>query len=262
MTTSLKAAPFTFPDPVPNGYNAITTLTHTSGDQAWTATITTPNKHIVRFLAAGGAPTDVYLGNGHFVGGPNTPEYRSPPMIFQRRDGQNNAIFGNVVDISGTKDGYLKSVMQEGSLDAGYGLLKLETQKGTDLCFTAFRPGSYSVEGMTTDGMQAMVRMDGNDMRGMYLGGGTTLKVTGGSIQRSEPGLAYLEKAADGGYILGNPSPTPATITVTVAALQGLEAHQLDDIGKPAGPAQVTSRTAGSFSISLPASSKVEFGPR
>ncbi len=96
------------------GYNAITNPTHASSDHAWTATITTPNKQMVRFLAAGGTPTDVYLGNGHFVGGSSIPEYRFPPMIIQRRAGQNDALFGNAVDISGNKDGYIKSVTQEG----------------------------------------------------------------------------------------------------------------------------------------------------
>ena len=262
MTTSLKTDPFTFPDPVSNGYNAITNPTHASSDQAWTATITTPNKQTVRFLAAGGTPTDVYLGNGHFVGGPNKPEYRTPPAIIQRRAGQNNVLFGNAVDISGSKDGYLKRVTQDGSLDTGYGLLKLETVKGIDLCFTAFRPRSYSAEGLTTNATQAMVRMDGSDVSGMYLGGGTSLKVTGGSIERSEPGLAFVEKLADGSYVVGNPSPTPATITVILAALHGLKARELDEAGKPTGPAHVTAGAAGSFAIPLRASSKVEFGPQ
>jgi hypothetical protein len=262
MTTTLQAQPFKFPDPVSAGYSAITNLTHASSDQAWTATITTANKQTVRFLAAGGTPTEVYLGNGHLVGGLNIPEYRTPPVIIQRRADQNNALFGNAVDISGSKDGYLKSVAQEGSLDTGYGLLKLQTAKGTDLCFTAFRPGSYTAGGLTTDAMQAMVRMDGSDVNGMYLGGGTHLQMAGGTIDRSAPGLAYVEKLSDGSYVVGNPSPTPATITVTLAALRGLKAQQLDDAGKPVGPAQVTAGAAGSFSVPLPASSKVEFGPQ
>jgi hypothetical protein len=227
LTTTLKADPFQFPTDIP-GYDAITDLTHASSDQAWTATVTTPNKQTVRFLAAGGTPTDVYLGKGHFIGA----KQEEPPVFIQRRDGQNNVIFGNAVDISGDKDGYLKSVTQEGSLDTGYGLLKLETVKGTDLCFTAFRPGSYSAEGMTTDAMQAMVRMDGTDVSGMYLGGGTTLKVAGGSIERSEPGLAYVEKLADGSYVIGNPSPTKATVTVNLAALGGAKKLELDASGQ------------------------------
>jgi hypothetical protein len=261
MTTTLKADPFKFPDPVAPGYNTMTNVTHAGTDQPWTATLTTPNKHSVRFLAAGGTPTDVYLGNGlAVIGNVTPPEAGPPPMIIQRRVGQNNVLFGNAVDLSGEKDGYLKSVAQEGSLDAGYGLLKLETVKGSDLCFTSFRPGSYIAGDLQTDAMQATVKMDGANVKAMYLGGGTTLKVTGGSIKRSEPGLAFVEKVANGSYVVGNPSSTPATITVTLAALQGLKAQQLDDAGKPTGPAQVTAGASGSISISLQASSKVEFG--
>ncbi len=261
MTNTLKTEPFTFPEPVANGYNAMFDVTHASSDQAWTATVTTHNNQTVRFLAAGGTPTEIFLGKR--IENPRGDKYHEmPPVFFQRRDGQNNVLWGNAVDISGAKDGYLKSVTQEGSLDTGYGLLKLETVKGTDLCFTAFRPGTYSAAGMDTDAIQAMVKMDGTSVSGMYLAGGTTLKVVGGSIQRSEPGLAYAEKLADGSYVICNPSPTEATVTVTLAALQGLKAHELDDAGKPTGPAQVTAGAAGSFSISLPASSKVEFGPQ
>jgi hypothetical protein len=231
MTTTLKADPFTFPDPVPNGYNAMENVTHASSDQAWTATVTTDNKQTVRFLAAGGTPTDMYFGN-RIVDPRATKNFEKPPVFFQRRDGQNNAIFGNAVDLSGNKDGYLKSVTQEGSLDTGYGLLKLETVKGTDLCFTAFRPGSYTAEGLTTDAMQAMVKMDGSNVQAMYLGGGTTMKVSGGAIERSEPGLAYVEKTADGSYIIGNPSPTKATVTVDLPGLGASKKLDLDAGGK------------------------------
>ncbi len=226
MTTTLTASPFTFPDPVPYGYDAIQNVTQASSDQAWTATVTTANKQPLRFLASGGTATDIYLGKG-----PELPvEWKALPaaLIMQRRDNVNNAIFGNVADISGAADGYLKSVKQEGSLDTGYGLLKIETVKGTDLCFTAFRPGSYTAGGLTTDAMQAMVRMDGTNVQAMYLGGGTTLEANGATIQRSESGLAYVEKAADGSYVIGNPSPTKATVTVTLPALGGVKKVDID----------------------------------
>jgi hypothetical protein len=230
MTATLAAKPFSFPAPVPLGYNAMQDVTLASSDQAWTATVTTDNKQTVRFLAPGGTATEVYLGKG-----PDLPAaWKTAPsaMIMQRRADVNNVIFGNAADLSGDKDGYLKSVTQEGSLDAGYGLLKLETVKGTDLCFTAFRPGSYTAGGLTTDAMQAMVRMDGANVQAMYLGGGTTLKASGATIQRSEPGLAYVEKAADGSYVVGNPSPTKATVTVTLPAIGGAKKLDLDAGGK------------------------------
>ncbi len=261
LTTTLKPEPFTFPDPVPYGYDAMENVTHANSDQAWTATVVTANQQTVRFLAAGGTPTDVYFGNR--IADPRaTKNIEKPPLFFQRRDNQNNVIFGNAVDISGTPNGYLKSVTQEGSLDVGYGLLKLETVKGTDLCFTAFRPGSYTVDGMTTDAMQAMVRMDGANVSGIYLGGGTSLNTAGGSVQRSAPGLAYVEKATDGGYIVGNPSPSDATVTVTLSALSGLKAYALDDTGKQTDAATVKNSGPQTFSLDLKANSKVGFAAK
>jgi hypothetical protein len=259
MTSTLTTEPFTFPDPVPYGYNAMENVTHANTDQPWTATVTMANKQAVRFLAAGGTPTDVYIGNR--VADTRNPKSDKPPMFFQRRDNQNNVIFGNAVDISGTPDGYLKSVTQEGSLDTGYGLLKLETVKGTDLCFTAFRPGSYTVDGMTTDAMQAMVRMDGTNAQGMYLGGGTSLKTSAGTIQRSAPGLAYVEKSGDDGYIIGNPSPSDATVTVTLPALSGLKAYALDADGKETGPAPIKAG-GGTVAADLKANSKIELSAK
>ena len=50
-------------------------------------------------------------------------------------------------------------------------------------------------------------------------------------IERSEPGLAYVEKTAAGSYVVGNPSETAAIITVTLPALAGLKATYIDDNG-------------------------------
>jgi len=251
MTTTLKAEPFKFPAPVPVGYNTVTNLTHASSDQAWTASIVTPEKQTLRLLAAGGNATDVYLGNGIFFA-------ETPPVILQRRSAQNNVLFGNVVDISGDKDGFLKGVTQTGSLDAGYGLLQIKTAKGVDLCFSSFRPGSYSAGGLQTDALQALVRMDGENIQALYLGGGLALKVGGGAIQRSAPGLAYVERVADGGYIVCNPSPSDATVTVRLPALSGLKAYALDDHGQRGAPAAVT-KQGDAIAIVLAAKAQVEF---
>ena len=229
MTSTLKADPYQF-DASINGYNAMTNTTHASSDQAWTATVTTPNGKVARFVAAGGTPTDVFLGIG--PQNTHTPKIAPAAMIVQRRDGQNNVLFGNAVDFSGDTNGYLKGVSQEGSLDLGYALLKVETVKGTDLCFLSYRPSSYSVDGMTTDALQAMVQMDGMNVKALYLAGGSKLKVAGGEIDRSEPGLAYVEKTAKGGYVIGNPSPTKATITVNLPGLGGAKKVELDAGGQ------------------------------
>ena len=151
---------------------------------------------------------------------------------------------------------------QSGSLDLGYGLLKLDTVNGTDLCFTAFRPGSYTAEGMTTDGVQAMVRKNGANVQGLYLGGGTTLKVDGGSIARSASGLAYVEVSSDGNYIVGNPSPSEATVTVSLPALNGLKAYMLDDSGKQTGPATVTASGSGTVAATLKAGTRIELSSK
>lgn len=280
MTTTLKAEPYSFPEPVADGYNAIDDLTHASSDQAWTATVITPNNQTLRFLAAGGTPTDVYLGRGHFltkallaasgeVAPKDTPPVNGdttgksagdeqPPVIIQRRADKNDALYGNVADISGDKTGYVKSVAQSGSRDIGYGLLTVTTAKGTDLCFTAFRPGTYSAGDLNTDAMQAFVRMDGTNATGVYLGGGTSLKTKAATIQRSAPGLAYVEKTTSGSYIVGNPSSEAATVTVTLPALSGLKSFAIDDSGKHTGPAQVTSK-GGATEIKLGPASRVEF---
>lgn len=258
LTTTVKSEPFTF-DPKVDGYNSIQKPTKGSTDQAWTATVTTPNGKVARFVAAGSTRTDLFFGIG-----PNNwqqAKVKPPAVIIQRRDNTPNTLFGNAIDISGAADAYVKSAEQEGSLDAGYGLLKVDTQKGIDLCFSAYRPGTYKAGGLETDAMQAMVRMDGANVQALYLGGGTKLTVSGGAIQRSEPGLAYVEKTDKGTYIAGNPSPADATITVTLPALVGLKASNIDDQDKKTGDASVKSGPANSFMLSIKAGSRVEFGP-
>jgi hypothetical protein len=99
------------------------------------------------------------------------------------------------------------------------GLLQVSTAQGTDLCFTAYRPGNYKAAGLQTDALQALVLREGPAVRTLYLGGGKTLKAAGAAIERSEPGLAYVEKRANGTYVVGNPSPTEAMVTVTLPAL-------------------------------------------
>lgn len=56
----------------------------------------------------------------------------------------------------------------------------------------------------------------------MYLAGGTSLSTVHGTLTRTDQaapdagGLAYVEKIADGGFMVGNLSPTPATMTVSL----------------------------------------------
>jgi hypothetical protein len=132
-------------------------------------------------------------------------------------------------------------------------LLRIETADGVDLCFASYRPGRKAAGGLETDALQALVQMDGTAPRTLYLGGGTLLKTGDAVLERSEEGWAYVEKAPDGGYIVGNPSPTAATVTVKLAAFD------LDDEGKPRGSANADVAASGEVSIRLEAAARVEF---
>ena len=153
-------------------------------------------------------------------------------------------------------------MVQQGSLKDGYGLLEVSTIKGTDLCFASYRPGTHKAGKLETDAQQGFVSMDGANVQSMYLGGGTALKTAGATLLRNKPGLAYVEKTKSGSYVVGNPSPADAAITVTLPALAGLKAFLVDEQGKRTGPATVTNgQQVGSISITLKANTKAEFVP-
>ncbi len=104
--------------------------------------------------------------------------------------------------------------------------------------------------------------MDGEVVRAMYLGGGKSLKSGAASIERSEPGLAYVEKTANG-YVLSNPSPTAGIVTVTLPGLAGLKAFKLDDQGRRTGEATVTAGPlAGSIVVQFEPASKLQFAEK
>ena len=104
--------------------------------------------------------------------------------------------------------------------------------------------------------------MDGRAVKAMYLGGGKLLKAGGAALERSEPGLACIEKADTGAYVLANPSPSDATVTVTFKPLAAMEAFNLDIAGRRIGAATVSPAAAHSLSVQLKAISKVEFAPK
>jgi Heparinase II/III-like protein/Alginate lyase len=257
---SLNLSPSPFRDPVPNGYNVLTDVKASEPTaNAWSATMV-QGDHSARLLAAGGVPTQAIIGEGgvYVDYTSNVPNKRpTAPTLIERRDNVRSTIFGNVLDLSG--EGYVKSVTQEGGIDTGFGLLSIETANGADLCFASYRPGRHTAGGLETDALQALVQMDGSHPHAVYLGGGTVLKFADLSLERSEAGLAYVEKASDGGYIVGNPSPAPATITVKFAALDGLDAFDLDDQGRPTGKVDVKAVTTDGITIHLNASTRIEF---
>ena len=257
VDTALTMSPMTFQDPVPDGYNSLSNIRHATTSQPWSATVTFQNKQLPFWTAADGTKqTDVIFADGHYNGHKDTP-----PTILVRRK-ENSTLYGTAMDLSGDAGGYVKGASQEGGLDEGYGLLQVQTAKGTDQCFTSFRPGSYKTStSLATDAQQAFVLMDGSNVQALYLAGGKTLTVPAAAIARSAPGLAYVEKLPGGGYVVGNPSPSDATVTVTLPALAGLKAVNLDAQDKPSGPASVTPGSgAGSVSLQLKATSKVQFG--
>jgi Heparinase II/III-like protein/Alginate lyase len=259
-TLGLNLSPSPFRDPVANGYNVLTEVRASEPtEHAWSATMV-QGDHSARLLAAGGFPTQAVIGEGgvYVDTTSNAPNKRpTAPTLIERRENVRSTIFGNVLDLSG--DGYVKSVTQEGGIDSGFGLLRIETANGADLCFASYRPGRQTVGGLETDALQALVQMDRSHPRALYLGGGTVLKFGDWSLERSEAGLAYVEKASDGGYIVGNPSPVPATVTVKFAALDGLDAFDLDDQGRPAGKVDVQTGSPDGITIHLNASTRIEF---
>jgi hypothetical protein len=234
LSTELPLAAMKFPEPVADGYNALDNVRHAATDQAWSATIRFHDKP-VRFLTAAGAGTDVIIGDGYFEG-----RKERPPTVLSRRVNQKNALYSQALDLSGDKEAYVKGIVQTGGLEAGYGLLNIQTAQGTDLCFAAFRPGTYTAGDLTTDAQQAMVLRDGTSVRAMYLGGGKLLKVGDAVLERSESGLACVEKLADGTVSVANPSPTKTKITVTLPALGGSKTVDLEAGARWISPAGAT----------------------
>jgi hypothetical protein len=152
-------------------------------------------------------------------------------------------------------------VSEQGDRDAGFGLLQIQTADGADSCFASYRPGAYSAGGVETDALQALVRMRGPSPRALYLGGGTFLKAGDASLRRSSAGLAYVEQTAGGGYVVGNPSPESATVTVKLRALFGLEAFDLDADGEPKGKAHVAVDKSGEVAAPLEPGARIGFFP-
>jgi len=261
VNSTLKFAPMTFPEPVAVGYNTLTNVRQTSAaNNPWNLTLTR-EAHTARLFAAGAdTETQVIRGDsGFYVDTTSKEKDRRPtaPTIIQRRDKNAATLYGNALDFSDGKESYVKSITQEGGLAVGYGLLRVQTIKGTDLCFASYRSGTYKAEGFETDAMQAYVQMNGMNVEAMYLGGGKVLKSGAGSLMRNEPGLAYVEKTASGSYILGNPSSSEATVNITLPALAGMKAFNLNDKEARGGSAGVV-KSDGTYSVSLKANSKVE----
>jgi len=239
------------------GYNALGNPRSVRTPNPWTASFDHEGK-VVTIHAVGSKESEIITGDGFFRLG---KDQIHPPMVFERRADQKNTVFATVLDISNS--GYIKSVSQEGDTDQGYALLRIETAKGIDECYAAYgtvtnannannEAGASSkgqsesapaaaplvISGISgiikkagtleTDAIQAHVMRDGEKVRAMYLGGGTILKTKTASISRDTSGLAFIERTPAGNYIVGNPSPSAATLTVAHPDLKGLKAYPLN----------------------------------
>ena len=262
--SDLALEPTPFPNPAPVGYNQLQNVRQSQPtSNAWTITSSLKD-HQSQLIAAGGAPTRAIVGDGGIyvdLTSDDPKKKPSAPTILERRESIGSTIFGNVLDLSGKPEGYVKSVAQSGGIDAGFAALRIETAEGRDLCFASYRSGDFVTEGLETDALQAFVSSNRSGPRALYLAGGTIMKADGAAVARSEPGLAYVETAQDGHTIVANPSPTPATVTITLKALQGQNAFRLDSEGRPNGKADVAANGAATFSMRLEADSRVGFFP-
>ena len=263
LTSDLKLEPMAFPTPAPLGYSVLTDVRHAQADKAWSVTLTR-DKHVARLLGAATPGTEVIVGdNGRYDDGTvDRAKQDHPPTIIVRRANTTATVFGGVMDLSDSKEGYVKSVVQDGGANAGYGVLKIQTAKGVDYCFTAYRPGSFRAGEIATDAQQALVVMDGKNVQSMYLGGGRTLSIGSTTLQRSEPGLAYLEKKETEGYIVANPSSTAATLTLMMPGLDTFDVFTLDNKGARGAKAALLKGIANAFSVKLNATSKLELVPK
>ena len=263
LATGLPLTPTQFPEPVETGYNALTDIRHAAaGQRAWSVSVARSG-HAVRLLAAAGPATEVIVGKGYYRMDHAGPDHAAhvddpTPAIFERRVAK-STVYGNVVDFSDAKQGYVRSVVQEGGPEAGFGLLTVETGSGTDLCFVAYRPGMHQAGRLQTDAQQALVLGDGESVRALYLGGGTTLQAAGVELSRKTSGLASVECLPNGTYLVANPSPKEATITVKWPALSGLASYEIDAQGRRCGPAVGSKSPDGRLTVQLKAGCKLAF---
>ena len=253
---------YEFPQPVANGYNSLENVRHHATDSLWTIAIESPNKAPIRLLFApggSGAGTEIITGNGHFFT-KRIEDDEKPPTIIQRRKDQKATIFGTVADVSGAAEPYIKSISQEGGFDAGYALLRVTTAQGIDFCYTSFKKDQMTkVDALETDAQQGLVVNNGASVEGLYLGGGKLLRYKAASISRSAPGLACLEKTPEGAFVISNPSPEAATISVTLPGLPHGAAYLLDVDGKRQDKIPLTTGTSpDSVSVELKAGARVE----
>lgn len=249
ISTQLDTSSFAFAQPANNGYKMLENVRAADTDESYTMDFAVEGER-ARFIAAGGTDTQVILGDG-ILG------REKPTTILQRRE-INETIYGNVVEFDYDGKDFVKSVEINGSLDDGYGQLTIKTVDGVDYGFASYRPGVYDTGKLKTDALQAYVMTDGKQPTALFLGGGAMLSSHGAELTRSAPGLALIEHADSGAYIVSNPSPDAAKLSIKMTALSGLEAWKLDAAGKRDGKANLT-KDGPMLVLDLAANERVEF---
>ena len=197
FASDLKLEPTTLPEPREVGYVALTNVRKAApSDQAWSATVTREG-NVARFLAAGGTQTEVIVGDGHYG-------LETPPAILERRETA-ATVYGNVIDISGGKEGYVKSVKQEG--ESGSRLRPAEGRdgQGHGPLLRVVPAGDIQAGGLETDAQQAFVVMDGRAVKAMYLGGGKAAEGRRGGAQAKRAGPGLHREGGNRGVRAGQP---------------------------------------------------------
>jgi len=253
FASELATEPMTFPEPREMGYIELAEPSHVVTERSWSASFTRNDGETARFIAAGGADTDVIIADGHLG-------MERPKTILQRRTTA-QTIYGNVVDISSADEGYVTNTTLDGSLEDGYALMTIWTATGQDQCFVAYRPGSHRFEPETvTDAQQLFLRRDDRGVRAAYMAGGAALVAPGIILSRNTRGLLVVERADTGAYVLSNPSADATGVQIGLPDLDKMDAWNLDAKGGRTDRATVTTNPP-LLLLALPAAGAVEFAP-
>jgi Heparinase II/III-like protein/Alginate lyase len=264
-SSQLSFAPFSFGPAPAKGYSVLRDVRAAEpGSDAFAIDFTQVD-HVSRLMAPMGESTKVIVGDGgFFVDFTSSAPHARPeiPTVIERRAGLDSTVFANVLDLSGERGGFVKNVAQIGGPQEGFALMRIETSAGMDVCYAAYDRREREAAGLKTDALQAFVRLPAKGVDTLYLVGGRHLEAGGGYIERSESGLAYVERTEGGGYEVGNPSPTPATITLRLPGVVGAEASMLGAKGEASGHPEITRGPNGEFSFRLEAQGRMRLTPK
>ena len=168
-----------------------------------------------RFLAAPGIETTYFTGLGHYM-------RERPLAIIARRANATDTVFASAVDYSITGD-YVKSITGAGDFVKGFYLATAVTIDGTDLCYASFNGKENKADTMTTDALQALVRLDekGAAYTAAIAGG---KKLTNGtfSMELNEKGIVIVEKTLADTWLIRNLENAERSLTLKADFAKGL----------------------------------------